>query len=512
MPVVVEVALLAGRYHAHVWGEAQFAMAGPEWPPSPWRLLRALASVGYETRPAPSTGTERDDLIEKLGRCCAPEMWLPATAFREVRYYQPLKQKEDRALHHDFFAVPEGGRFYFVFDVELSEEEKRLLNVLLGRLRYLGRAESRAVLRLRNDVTGPPRGFFRVLPNDRAAGIGAWTPRRVLCPSADRDFRASDLWMSRQAGSPKRTKRPKAAPAAAGVPMHLVDALLSDRKPLPDGTRWIEYAQPEGSVVQELRCSRRSRTTSEKRAKVNTVVFRLCRRIPIPIGDLVAVARAYRDAVVRCFEAVTRGSHSCTLTGREEDGSVARGHRHVYYLPQPEIGGLEIATLVVRVPSGVLLSQEELDALLTVERIQLHVDDRYPITLVPEKVNEGAVVPSRYWKSLTPFLPPHGHRAGRPATLPELQLASCIEKCCGFTPLSATAVSGPGGTGIRTPVRTHEYGVAMQGSLGAATWRFTRRLAHWFTVEFTTPIMLSTPLGTDAHFGLGQFAPIPDTR
>ena len=158
MPVVVEVELLAGRYHAHVWGDSQFAMSGPEWPPSPWRLLRAVASAWFETRPAPSTKEERDALIEKLGCCQAPEMWLPTTAFREVRYYQPLEHK--RALHHDLFAIPAGGRFYFVFDVALSDGPRHLFDVLLGRLQYLGRAESRARLRLSETVDSPPPGFL----------------------------------------------------------------------------------------------------------------------------------------------------------------------------------------------------------------------------------------------------------------------------------------------------------------------------------------------------------------
>jgi CRISPR-associated protein Csb2 len=505
MPVVVEVDLLAGRYHAHVWGDSQFAMSGPEWPPSPWRLLRATASAWFETRPAPSTTIERDELIEKLGRCPAPEMWLPVTAFREVHYYQPLEHK--RALHHDFFAVPAGGRFYFAFDVLLSERQRSLFDALLGRLQYLGRAESRSRLRLSEDVDSPPQGFFRVVPRDRAVA-GGWSPCRVLCPSIDRAFRASDLWTSRAIATGKKTKKLEGAVDSPGTPVHLVDALLSDRKPLPDGALWVDYARPERSIVHEVPPTHARRVWTSGGAEVASVVFRLCRRIPIPLIDTVAVARAYRDAAVCSFRTGAAGVHSGMLTGREHDGSVDRAHRHLYYLPQPVNGSLEISRLVVRVPSGMSLSQEELDALMIVERIRIRRNDRYPITVIPEHIDGGQTGASRRWRSLTPFLPPLSHRLGRTDTLPEAQIAAFITESCGLTPLSVTAVPGPGGAGTRTPVRAHEYGIATHGSQSSRTWRLTNRLGYWYTVEFTTPVVVGTALGADAHFGLGQFTTV----
>jgi len=437
-------------------------------------------------------------------------MWLPKTAFQEVRYYQPLEQK--RALHHDFFAVPAGGRFYFVFDTSLSAEQRCLLETLLGRLRYFGRAESRAVLRIRDDLTGPGPGFFRVTERERADGTTRWTPRRVLCPSADRDFRASDLWTSRQSvASGKKAKKPRAVAGRPGMPVHLVDVLLSERKPLPDGARWIEYALPDRSVVDELPRVRSTQPTGvESHVEVREIGLRLCRRVPIPLAEAVAVARAYRSAAVRSFEAATAGAHSRTLTGREEDGSMARGHRHLYYLPQPEPGRLELTALLIRVPVGVSLRQEELDALMSVEHIVLGADERYPITVVPEHANGNALIPARRWRSVTPFLPPHQHRRGRAVTVPELQLASCLEESCGVAPIRTNLARGPGGAGVRTPVRAHDYAANPSGARRAPSWKLTRRLAHWFTVDFDRPVVLTVPVGADAHFGLGQFGPIEE--
>lgn len=60
---VIEVKLLAGRYHAHIWGESQFGMAGPEWPPSPWRLHRALAHAWFSAECPP--------ILRRGSRCSA---------------------------------------------------------------------------------------------------------------------------------------------------------------------------------------------------------------------------------------------------------------------------------------------------------------------------------------------------------------------------------------------------------------------------------------------------------
>jgi CRISPR-associated protein Csb2 len=505
MSVVIEVDLLAGRYHAHLWGQAQFAMAEAEWPPSPWRLLRALTWAWFDARPRPSSEGERDDLITKLALSCPPEIWLPVTAFNELRFYQPLEHNK-RALHHDFFAVPRGGSFYFAFDADLSPDQERLLRALLSRLRYFGRAESRAALWVSETLREPPRGFHRVVPRDRANGFD-WIPRRVLCPTPDRAFKPADLWAVRPVQSGTKRKQSNSVGEADTVPIHLVDALIDARKPLPDGATWVEYAQPVGSLVYELPRRARSRPPEPSFVETKSVVLRLCRRIPIPLAETVAIARAYREAVVDWYRTTAGGPHSLSLTGRQEDGSIDRTHRHLYYLPQPAKGTTRLDALIVRVPADVSLSQLELDALLRVERVVLAKGDRYPITLVPEQINDDAEVASaRHWKSLTPFLAPHNHRLRRDSTSPDSQLVSFIENLCTLTP-TVELTRGPAGAGERTAVCTHLYGV---GRDGLPAWRFTRRLGHWFILKFDRPIALPMSVGTDSHFGLGQFAPDAD--
>jgi CRISPR-associated protein Csb2 len=86
-PTVIRVSLLSGSYRAHPWGEAQHAMAGPEWPPSAWRLLRAIAACWFDAAEAPCPAKDRDALLNTLGRAPPPTLWLPRVSFSEVPFY-----------------------------------------------------------------------------------------------------------------------------------------------------------------------------------------------------------------------------------------------------------------------------------------------------------------------------------------------------------------------------------------------------------------------------------------
>jgi CRISPR-associated protein Csb2 len=484
---VIEVELLSGRYHAHLWGEAQFGMAGPEWPPSPWRLLRALASSWFCARPHPSSEEVRDRLLEALGRSGAPTIWLPRSSVHELRYYQPVRLgASDRVLHHDHFAVPEGGRFWFRFETALQPDQRALLAELLERLRYFGRSESRARLCL-VDRDEPPAGVWIVTRRDGVQQTSPAAYPRVLCTTPE--FRASDLWSLRRGE----------ATCEDGYPPHLVDALLGERMPLPCGARWIEYAVPAAALVHEIR-PRVSASPAAPDVDVAEIRLRLNRRTPIPLRYVVAVARSFRDAVVEAHRQSAKGKTSPMLSGREVDGAVARGHQHAYYLPRLRPGAVTLDEFLVRVPGG-RLSRLELDALLGVVRIRAG-GPGYPITVVPEAVvaAAGPATPARRWRSATPFLPPLRHRRGRDETCVEQQAIACVEEVCGRRPARVESLSGPGGLGSVSPVLAHEYGT------GSRRWTLTRRLGFWLDLAFDEPVVLDRPVGADAHFGTGQFA------
>ena len=452
-------------------------MAGPEWPPSPWRLLRGLAAAWFDANPHPFSEAERDDLLQALGAASPPALWLPPVSFAEIPYYQPIRTStpQDRVLHFDHFAVlsegDEGACFCFDFDVVLSARQQSILAQLLARMTYLGRAESRARLSL---VDTPSEHLSRVTPTGRSSSVDI--RRRVLVTRGT--FRASDLWAAESGGG------------------HLVQAMLDEGRKQPPNTNWIDYELPPALVRRQL--PRRPAAGPAKRPRVAAVQFGLFRRIPIRLPELVRVARAIRDHAATSFEVQT-GEPSRRLAGRAADGSIATGHLHAFWLPEPDRTGC-LQRLTVWLPDGEGgIEQCELDALLGVQHILR--DDAYPILVVAERVAEirAEPTPSRRWRSVTPFLAPLHSRRGRSELTPSEQLQRLASDTVGAN-ARVTSTSGTGSLGRLTAVRAHLY--------RRGTWRLTRRVASWFELKFDDPVVLPRPLGADAHFGLGRFVPI----
>src|ERR1041385_8233435 len=77
-----------GRYYAHPWGLNPVRLREAEWPPSPWRLLRALVSCWYRTNPGMAVSQEAVVLIERLASAL-PEIGIGNVSFAHAVHYQP---------------------------------------------------------------------------------------------------------------------------------------------------------------------------------------------------------------------------------------------------------------------------------------------------------------------------------------------------------------------------------------------------------------------------------------
>src|ERR1700677_1873455 len=86
MPVVIKLKFPAGRYHATPWGR-HVNEGIAEWPPSPWRLLRALVAVWKRTCP---TITE-EQMKRMLAELTHPPVFhLPPHRIAHTRHATPM--------------------------------------------------------------------------------------------------------------------------------------------------------------------------------------------------------------------------------------------------------------------------------------------------------------------------------------------------------------------------------------------------------------------------------------
>ena len=143
MPTVL-LRFPGGRYHATPWGhhvnEGQI-----EWPPCPWRLLRALIATGYAKLGWDVVPPAGRRLIEALASTL-PAYQLPTASAAHSRHYMPLglldKGREKTTLVFDAWANVGKGAMAIRWGCELDEEAITVLSDLVAHLGYLGRSES----------------------------------------------------------------------------------------------------------------------------------------------------------------------------------------------------------------------------------------------------------------------------------------------------------------------------------------------------------------------------------
>lgn len=216
MAVTIAVRFPHGQYHATAWDSAPNA-GDVEWPPTPWRLARALLSVWYSRHPSidESTLTGVLDVLRE-----PPRYWLPPATPEHTRHWLPqVKHRRwdsvstamtvDASLHVD----PGDHVIYLWEDAEPSAEVRRALAQLVTSVPYLGRAESVCEARL---LTEDDESLLNL---DAAGWVGPSDEgtHRVLCLGSDTT--RDDLEMT-------------------------PDAMRAAKLPRPLGSRWVAYDRP----------------------------------------------------------------------------------------------------------------------------------------------------------------------------------------------------------------------------------------------------------------------------
>lgn len=532
-----------GRYYAHPWGLNPSRLREAEWPPSPWRLLRALAAGWFRANSGQESTRELLTLLESLGREL-PEIAAGPVAFSQTVHWQPnfgAADKDDRAAatykrtrHENHFAATESPVFFYWKDLALDKQQCSLLNDILPHVSYFGRAESLCKLEPADGEDLPGDGWCRpCLDNGNPIRRIAENCRDVFCPEPQ-DFQAADLW-SRRAG------RDEFDPNNA--PPHLVEDLLA-HQPLPDGGRWVSYDMPVGWpgrwVVRVAKSARRNLIPVLPVPRIaHYLRFSLQCRIPVPLKFTVPLAERFRQDALKHYGRANGGAISFALSGHNRPEDVEGEHQHAFYLPLgTDRARLDFLNeLHVWCPYG--LTQAEVEALMCVHRLDWG-SGKYPVK--PVLMAIGNTVPhdcqisigqisSRIWRSRTPFVPPryfyrgnlHGAKL-KAKDAPEQQLALCLRQV-GIDTTGEIRRLTPNGQAqesispvsdwdvVRAPEGEEEFSTegvvtAVHVPLASAKTEKTRRIGLFFELTFDAPVAFPMPaLGHSCHYGLGLFVP-----
>jgi len=319
-----------------------------EWPPSPWRVLRALIATGFTKLHWVTIPDPARSLIEMLADTL-PEYVLPRAGTGHTRHYMPLasidKGREKTTLVFDSWADVGKGQLAIRWNVILPEEQTQLLRNLVESMSYLGRAESWVAGSLADDSWSPPPDSLRAYPCEGSNRPGAgWEQVALLAPEPANEYsrwRESQMaCMPQVTEKPKKKGKKKSTKHESDIPEDLIACLLVD-------TTWLEasgWNQAPGSrkalYWRPFRALEPGAPLRRRAMHNAPPVEAMLLALSTPSGNMHAlppITRVLPQAELLHRSLVSHiarlsPSHHGTLTGKSENGSPRRGHSHVHLL------------------------------------------------------------------------------------------------------------------------------------------------------------------------------------
>lgn len=522
MPVVIEQRFPLGRFHGRRWNQPPFDPNSIEWPPSPWRLVRALAArwFQYEREVGDADSTVRNSLLEKLS-VAQPAFYLPSISTRcELRQYQPaalemqFKYKKDsktkkNVLDYSYRAVtttlvpdlfcalaPTEPLLWVWKSTVLETQERALLAELLRRMHYFGRAES-------------------------------WTRMR-LCGEDERVPQAN---VTLEAKSSLATLPVLVNASADGVIDRLLK-LTGDKyqanRSIPLKTAW-HHAKAQGRRDRRAAQALRPQACSAALARIQVVRYALDSTVLPLVTETLPLAEAARRALKLIYGRMTKRNsihgHSPVFSGKDEHGRPLSGHGHAYYLPTDEDDDRRIDHLTVFARSG--FDDVERRALDQLRKLNTgrKGEERHPLRLLLlgmgmlKEYAPGPLRTSQVWVSATPYIATrHAKTRGRDridVASTEARVAFLAadlrEQLKVMLPdISAYAADikiKPLLDGGAFKVAERWRPIQFKRFRGKPSDDGGRRMAGAFRIEFPQPVDGPIVLGHSSHFGMGLFVP-----
>ncbi len=455
----------AGRYHATPWGR-HVNEGVPEWPPSPYRILRALYDVWCRKCSDLSAEAIRD-VLETLATA-HPHFLLPRATASHTRSYLSSNATDptDKNLVFDsFLAFDRAGVCYISWpDLELKPASREVLGRLLSNLNYLGRSESWV------EATLSDKPVERSFNCEVAAEDIEGELTRVACAMPPAEYGGNGAWMDALTYS--------------------TNTLLKERASAPPLLRQVSYTRAPDAIDTDP-----PHRAIRKSQPIQAVVLSLDATVLPLVTTTLEVAEQIRTRLMGAHKRTMGGDGSLVsplFSGKSPDGAKRLDHGHVYILP---LGNRDGRIDRVRIVSPLLpFTDDELDAVRGVRELWQR-DDRPKVrcVLTWQGAKDASSDTKAVVQSATPFVPPRHWRKGR--DFGEFLRGEIRRECRNH--------------GIEEPTEI-ELLEAMPGLFHEVEYRRNRksdpvRPGYAMRLTFAQPVQTPFSLGYAAHFGLGQF-------
>lgn len=452
----IELQFLANRYHGTAWGR-HVNEGVAEWPPSPYRLLRALYDA-WKRKCTELTEPQVARILEALaGR--PPWFWLPKAVASHTRSYLNINTEDasDKSLIFDgFLAFAPQSACFLHWDMSLSDEDRRNLATLLGSLNYLGRSESWIEGRL---VHQPGSGFVC----EPAVAGGRENVTLVACAIPPADFKRKGSWL--------------------GALSYSSGQMLKDRVSQPPAMRYVPYSLPSQAVTTWLPM----RSAGNKR-NLSAAIVELHGNVLPMNTDAIRIAERVRGRLMRYFQ--RKGEIPAIVHGKDERGlPLKEKHTHLFILPRANAAGridhvLLFTTNAQGFVDGLADAIAQMKMIVWIEPIRV-------VASWMGRSDDFQVRPlARIVRSSTPFATVRHWRKGRGSMWNFIE-NEVRRECCNH--------------GLPRPAEVQPF-----HDLRPERFRRSREgdpsvMGYDIGIRFAEPVQTPFALGYGCHFGLGQF-------
>lgn len=467
--VGLEITFDLGRYHATPWG-AHVNDGSVEWPPSPWRLLRALYSASRTNTLLADRRDAADRALQAVADAPPPVYELPPARGGHTRHYMPKSSYspattgETAKVIDAYLAVDGETPLRAWWDVELDADAAGALAAVAQSVGYVGRSESVCSI-VTVSSAHPSFDGTVAAPLEETYPGSESDVVELLCPEGGQP-------LERLAVS--------------------VTELRIQRRLVPPGTKRIAYVVPrEGKGPPAI-------PSAPAPARPTLAVFRLRGSGRPGLTEAVAVGQGLRSAAQSRFGGANEGGASRTFSGRDANRPRDDQHRHAHYMSGPNGESRRIDNLYVWAPEG--FRPAEVAALASITHIHLReVPEplRCALTALgtPNQLELPRLTgPALSWRSLTPFgLVRHPKRRnGRVVDSAQDQVRRELSHRGFDEEVEVTLHKGS----------WHRFRGSKVGSS-----RLERVSLTGVRLTFDEPVLGPISLGALAHYGLGLMEP-----
>jgi CRISPR-associated protein Csb2 len=506
MRIVLRQEFPLGRFHATPWRVNPFDDPHGEWPPSPWRLIRAITARWYQWARESKSGPGTAEL-ERLQTALCQSTYafhLPPDARRgtPLRQYQPTefgwrpaekKKAGTRSygtslVQDNYWTLSSETPVWWFIDGEAWTPELFVaLEQCLARLTYFGRAETLARIRLAGLHESVPKPNCTLVERRAAGAVPVLSPLE----SASR----SDI--------ERTTDDPNAV-----------------KSTVPPGACLLYAIRPSRPVTLE------HRQVPVHRPDLHLVQFAVGWRVPPDPGAVVRLTSRFRGAVLRELLRLKTGDASITwhrvppevrdaladMAGKDANDEPLQGHRHSEFFAWCE--DRQPTRLLVWRGSRAFDADEQRAIFLAASRdvswaaagSDAH---EWKVRLIPldRDVPEPPGFDGRpcvVWESVTPYVAPRHHLRGareREGESTAEQIRRELEQRGVMVQAEVEIAGSPIWVPVHVPRRQTDKRPSIRERRGQAV-----------RLRFAKPVHGPLRLGHSSSFGLGLFRPVHEQR